>query len=349
MCMNKNSQKRVFAASLVVGAAGLMLLSGCEWFSSKKETASTLAIVDKGDVLLTIDGKPVFTIAEYEEQLDAARQGNQEIDMVLQMMPNAEKEYIFKVFETGKIMQKWAEKEGIDQTEDFKKQRKQLHDAMDFQLYMKSFYDQNPMHISDSDVKDFYNEKKDSISGLKLADGGVEVIYVRFDSKVKADAFLEKVKEVKDKNKFKALSEADGLTVADTTVNEKSSLSDSLKNGILALKHFPHVQVAKAGDKSYWVLLASGKIDAKYHDLKSPQVQQGLKKMIADERRPKQLEDFIDKKKQEYNVVTHDDYFVKKEAQKRAAMESMMKQHGGNALQEEDAQSSDDVAPSAKG
>lgn len=335
MRMNKNSQKNVFAASLVVGAAGLMLLSGCEWLSSKKDAVSPVAVVDKGDVLLTIDGKPALTVVEYEEQLEAARQGNQEIDMVLQMMPNAEKEYIYKVFETGQIMKAWAEKEGVHETEEFKKERKQLHDAMDFQLYMKSFYNKNPMHISDSDVKAFYDEKKDSIPGLKLADGGVDIAYVRFDSKAKADEFLEKVKDIKDASKFKSLAEAGNLTVADATVNDKSSLSDSLKKSVLAMKHFPKAEVVKVGNNSYWALFASGKTDAKYHDLKSPQVQQGLKKMIADERRPKQLEDFVEQKKKEYNVVGNDDYFAKKEAQKRAAMESMMKQHGGDEKQEE--------------
>ena len=122
--MIKNNQKKVFAATLAVGAVSLMLLSGCEWFSFKKNSTDNVAVANKGESLLTIDGKSVFTVGEYEEQLNLARQRNQEIDMVLQMMPNAEREYIFKVFETGKIMQAWAQKEGIDKSPEFIKQRK---------------------------------------------------------------------------------------------------------------------------------------------------------------------------------------------------------------------------------
>ena len=42
----------------------------------------------------------------------------------------------------------------------------------------------------------------------------------------------EKVKEVKDKAKFKSICEASGFTLADSTVNDKSPLSDSLKNSV---------------------------------------------------------------------------------------------------------------------
>ena len=342
--MIKNNQKKVFAATLAAGAVSLMLLSGCEWFSFKKNSTDSVSVANKGDVLLTIDGKSVFTVGEYEEQLNLARQRNQEIDMVLQMMPNAEKEYIFKVFETGKIMQAWAEKEGIDKSPEFKKQRKELHEAMDFQLYMQTFYEKNPVDISDNDMKTYYNEKKDSIPGLKLSEGGIEISSVRFDSKVKADAFLEKVKEVKDKAKFKSICEASSLTVSESTVNDKSSLSDSLKNSVLAIKHFPKVESVKVGDNSYWVLFASGKTDVKYHDVNSPQVQQGLKKMMSDERRQKQLEDFISQKKKDYNVVSNDDYFAKKEAQKRSAMESMAKKQGDSPQGENEEEKTEDAS-----
>lgn len=347
MCMNKNNQKKAFAATLVVGAVGLGLLSGCGWFSSskeaKKEETAQSSVVNNNDVLLSIDGKPVLTIAEYEEQLDAARQAHQEIEMLLQMMPNAEKEYIFQGIATGKIMESWAKKEGIADSEQFKKQQKQMHDALDLQLYMAAFYDKNPIDISDAAVKEFYETKKDSVPGLKTAEGGVKVAYVRFDSKAAADKFLEKIKEVKDLAKFKSAGQAEQLTVADATINEKSSFSDSLKHAVLAMKHFPKAEVIKVDDNAFWVVFASGKADAQYHDLKNPQVQQGLKKMMSDERRQKQLEEFVGKMKKDMNVQENSDYFDQKESKKRAAMESMMKQQGTGEQEDEEEQDAYDM------
>ena len=153
--MEKNNQKKVFAATLAVSIVGLGLLSGCGWFSKDKQGATESSVANKGDVLLSIDGKPVLTVEEYEEQLEMARQAHQEIDMLLQMMPNAEKEYIFQGIMTGKIMKEWAAKEGIDKSPEFLKQQAQMHDAMDLNLYMKAFYDKHPLHIADSDVTEF--------------------------------------------------------------------------------------------------------------------------------------------------------------------------------------------------
>ena len=347
--MDKYNQKKAFVATLVVGAAGLGLFSGCGWMSSSKNDKADTAeksVANKSDVLLSIDGKPVLTVAEYEEQLEIARKANQELEMVLQMMPNAEREYIFKMFETGKVLQKWADKEGISDSVEFKKQQKQMHDAVDSQLAIAAFFEQYPLNISDSEVKEFYESKKDSIPGLKIAESGVQVAYVRFDSKAAADKFLEKVKEVKDLAKFKSAGQAEQLTVADATVNEKSSHSDSLKSIVLQIKHFPKAEVVKMGDNAFWVIFASGKSEAKYHDLKNPQVQEGLKKMIADESRQKQLEDGVAKIKKDMNVVVNNDYFDNKESKKRLAMEEMMKQHGGN--EQGDDEDADDMNVSAE-
>lgn len=347
MCMYKNNKKNVFAATFMVGAVGLSLLSGCGWMSSSKDAKQNdiaqSSVVNKDEILLTIDGKPVLTVQEYEDQLDAARQANREIEMILQMLPNAEREHIFKVFETGQVLKKWAEQEGVTSTPEFKKQQKMMYDAMDLQLCTMAFYDKNPLQISDSDVKEFYTTKKDSIPGLKIAEGGVTVAHARFDSKAAADKFLEKVKEVKDIAKFKTAAEAEQLAVSDAIINEKSPQSDSLKSAVLAIKHFPKVEVVKIGDNAFWVVFASEKSEAQYHDLKNPQVQEGLKSMMSNERRQKQLEDGVEKMKKDMNVQVNDEYFENKENQKRAAMESMMKSHGQEQDDQEDDQDADDM------
>jgi len=313
-----NTQRAIYAFVLV---SGLMLLAGCNWFKKSESTSETSAA--SGDALMTIDGKTALTVQEYEEQLDMARKANPQIEMFLQMMPNAEREFVFRGMATARLMKAWAHKQGIDKTDDFKKQQKHLHEAMDLQLYMKYFDEAHPIAVSDSDVQNYYEEKKDTIPGLALSQGGVDTSYVRFESKNKAHEFLEKVKEVKKADNFKKVAEDNKLQVGQSVINAKSSFGDAIKNAVLDIKKFPSVHIVKAGEDSYWVIFASGKTEAKYHDIKSPQVQQGLRKMIADERKEKQLESMVEKLKTEMNVEENNKYFEEKEAKKRAAAESL--------------------------
>lgn len=323
------TQKKVLAATVLLGLGGITFLSGCKWWPFEESLKSTVKncspVKAEGDVLLTIDGKPALTVAEYEEQLDRARQENPQIDDLLNMMPNAEKDFVFKGVATGKLMQAWGKKEGIDQQEEFQKKRKQVHEAVDLQLYMKHFDEAHPVHVSDSDLKKFYEEKKDVIPGLMTAPSGVNIGYVRFDSKDKAEEFLEKVDKAKSLKAFKDEAEKEELTVAEDTVSAKSHLGEPIKNTVLNIKKFPAAQIVKVGDNAYWVLYATGKSEAKYLELKDPRVQQGLKKMLTDERKEKQLEHLIDELKKELNVVENHTYFEKKEGEKRATVEQQRK------------------------
>jgi hypothetical protein len=315
--MKSVSKPLVF--SLALTFSGLFLLTGCAWwpFSNNKSSSSSVP----SDVLLSIDGKPALTVSEYEEQLEMARKANPQIDMLLQMMPNAEKEYIFRGMMTAKLMKAWAQKQGIDKTDDFKKQQKQLHEAMDLNLYMKHFDDAHPVQVSDSDLSKFYEEKKDLIPALTLSPGGVEISFVRFEGKNAADAFLAKSKDVRKATSFKTLADEGKHQVNSAVINAKSPFSETLKNAVLDVKKFPSVQMIKEGDHAYWVVLATGKSDTKYRDLKTPEINQGLRKMLADERKEKQLEAEMNALKGQLNVVEHGKYFEDKEQQKRAALQ----------------------------
>jgi hypothetical protein len=311
-----NKQLAICGFLLISG----MFFVGCGWFKKSDSTSGSL-VGATGDVLLTIDGQPVLTVSEYEKQLDMARAANPQVDMILQMMPNAEREFVFRGISTSKLMKAWADKEGITKNTDFKEQQKHLHEAMDLQLYMKAFDEKNPIKITDSDVEQFYHEKRDSIPGLAITQAGVDTSFVRFDSKAKAQAFFDKVKEVKKADEFKKVAENNKEQAGQSVINDKSPFSDALKKTVLDIKKFPSVQIVKVSDNGYWVVLVTGKSEAKYHDLKSPQVQQGLRKMIEDERKGQLIEREIEKLKKDLNVVENSSYFEQKEAKKRAAMQ----------------------------
>jgi hypothetical protein len=308
---------RTYSVAFVI--FGLFTLAGCAWFSNSDKVASC----NSSDVLLEIDGKPALTVQEYEDQLEMARKSNAQIDMLLQMMPNAEKDIIFRGMTTAKLMQAWAQKEGVDATPEFKKQQKQLHEAMDSQLYMKHFDDAHPVQVSDSDVSNYYESKKDVIPALTLTPGGTEITFVRFENKNKAESFLTKVKDVKKVAAFKTFATDIKQNANEAVINPTSPFAESIKNAVLDIKKLPSVHLVKADENSYWVILATGKSQAKYRDLKTPEIYQGLKKMLTDERKGQQLEVVIDDLKQKLNVVEHTKYFENKAAQKSENLQNL--------------------------
>jgi len=330
------TQKTFFASIIVLGFGGLFFLSGCDWWPLKKEQEQG----DGSAVLLTIDGKPVLTAQEYEDQLNMARQANPQVDYLLDAMPNAEKDYVFKGVATGKLMKAWAEKEGLDKHPEIQKQRKQLHESVDLQLYMKHFDETNPTHVSDEDLKKFYDEKKDVIPGLMTSQAGVQAHYVRFSSKDKAENFLEKVKDIKSVKDFIKEAKKDDLSPVDDTIHQKSNLSEVIKNTVLNIKKFPTLKLIKTGDTSYWVLYAGGKSDAKYLELNDPRVQQGLKKMMTDEHKEKQLEQFIEKLKTELKASENTNYFEQKAEDRKKAVESkksaVLAKHAPDSVEHKD-------------
>ncbi len=303
--------------SLVFFILGLFFIAGCDWFSKSDKVPSYAG----SNVLLEIKGKPALTVQEYEEQLDMARKANAQIDMLIQMMPNAEKDIIFRGMTTAKLMQAWAQEKGIDKSEEFQKQRKQLHEAMDSQLYMKHFDEAHPVEVSDSDVAKYYEEKKDVIPALTITPGGVDVSFVRFEDKNKAEQFLTKVKDVKKAAAFKTMAEESKQTPGTAVMNEKAPFADAIKNAVLEIKKFPMIKMIKVGDGAYWVVLATGKSETVYRDLKTPEIHQGLKKMLADERKGQQIESVLESLKTELHVVEHPEYFENKMQQKQQGMQ----------------------------
>jgi len=332
-------QNKQRAMSAVIFVSGLMLFSGCGWwpFGGSSSKDATSKSVSGDDVLLSINGAPALTVEKYEEQLAMAQQANPQIGMLLQMMPNAEKDFIFKGMATAELMKAWAQKEGVDKTAEFQKQKKQLCDAIELQLYMKHFDEAHPVNVSDADVAKFYEEQKDLIPALTLSPGGVETVYVRFESKDKADKFFDKVKDIKKAAAFKAAAQEHKHKTGDSVINAKSSVGDAIKTVVLDLKNFPAVRLVGADDNSYWVLFASGKSDTQYRDLKTPEVQHGLKKMLADQQKDKQVEQVVNELKSKMNVVENHKYFEDKAQAKRAAMEEAQAGMQQESLDDSDA------------
>lgn len=304
----------------------LLCLSGC-WSSSdqkNKEVNASSATSLSDNVLMTVNGDVVLTVEEYEKVVDMICQYNPEFAMKMEIMPNAEKDFVFKGIASSKLMKSWAEQNGVNKTPEFIEEQRQAYENVDIQLYMKYYDEAHPIHISDKELKEYYESKKDYIPALIVSPGGVQCEFVRFDSKDKAQDFFEAVKDGSAET-FEKEAKSRFEKVKDALINSSSQYSQSVKKFAEKIRKTPHVGVVKVSDNSYWVILAISKDKAEYRPLESPGIKDGLRNMMMSEKKEAALDKNMESLKKEMNVFENHDYFVKKSERKRKEREETMK------------------------
>ncbi len=319
--MNLKTDKNSVVSLVLVGS--LFLLTGCFGEKSKEvkpenESQASQA-VQQSDVLLSIDGKPVLYVEDFEEQKAMAQQSNQQLNMVLQMMPDAEYSMLFKSIEAGHLMKEWVVRSGMDQKPELVKQRRQYHDAIDLQLYMKYYEDAHPIDVTDNEAEAYYKAKRDQIPGLIVAPASVEIVHANFDTKSAAEAFADQVKDGSHKH-FKSAAKEAGLKIETMNVSPESDVNEALKNSILAATKFPSKEVVKMDANSYWVVGMLKKKDAEYRTFDTPEIKKGISEMLKNEKREVELSKQVEALNKEYNVVENIAYFENKKQNQAKAL-----------------------------
>lgn len=322
MKISRKVTSRMFFAALGLSVLGF---SGCQNpFAKKNDAAGTGSVTGTGEVLLSIDGKPVLFVDQYEAQKEAAQRSNQQVAFLLQMMPDAEYNMLFKGMKIGALMEEWCKREGVMDLPEFKEEKAQLEKAINLQLCMKYYDEAHQMNVTDADAKKYYDEKRDDIQALQLTQGGVEVSFVRFENDKDAQAFLAKVKGQSAKQ-FEAEAKAKDLKVGNLMINEKSQYSPTLKDQVLALTKFPTQLVCKVADNVFWVVNATGKKQAEYRKFEEQGVKEHIKNLMKEEQKEKAMMSHMDQLEKEYNVTENKVYFDKKQEDKKRALETAQK------------------------
>lgn len=322
MMISKTENKSVISLLLV---GSLFMLTGCLGEKEKPTNVMEDQVNESqksgnGEVLLTINGKPVLYSEDYEDQKMMAQQSNQQLNMILQMIPDAEFNMLFKSIEAGHLMKEWVLRSGIDQKAELIKQRRQYHDAIDLQLYMKYYEDAHPIYVAEEEAEAFYKAKRDQIPGLILSPASVDIVYVKFTTKAAAENFAGKVRDGSEKHFKLASKEADVKTETMTVKADDNSVNESLKNIALAATKFPSKEIVKMDDSSYWVVGMLKKKDVEYRTFETPEVKQGITKMCRDEKREAELTKQIEKLNSEYEVVENKAYFENKKQNQTNAL-----------------------------
>lgn len=306
-------KKHIFNLSLL--SVLLVSLSGCFGGGEKKGIEAEI-YNDGSEVLISIDGKPKMTVKSFEKFLETISEGNDQLKMMLQIMPDA-KEQVFKGKKQALIFSEYADREGIKNTQEYKKKKAQLLENVDMQLNGEFFVKNHKADVSDEDVKKFYDENKDKDPRLLKTPAGVKVEAVSFSSKEKAEEFKNKAtgstfeKVVKEeKLKDKKLGQ-DGL------VTEQSwALADNVRKDILKAKPKTIILVK---DGSEWLVInIKSKTEVAHHPFDV--VKEGLKQLVQQQK----TQDIVENKTKEYadkyGVKEHTKYFddIKKKQEEEA-------------------------------
>ena len=315
------TEKRSVSTFLLAGS--LLFLTGC--FNEKKDDEKVHVAdvaTDRGELLLSIDGKPVLYSQDFEDQKMMALQQDQRLAMMLQMMPELEIDLLLKSIEAAQILKEWVVREKLDQDPTFVKTLRQYQDAVMTQMCMKAYQDAHPITVTEKEAKEFYEANKAKIQGLAISPAGVDVVCVKFAKKDEAERFTHKIKDGSKKN-FEAAAKELNLTVVPMVINEEGYADEAIKNCALAATKFPSKEMVKMSDGSYMVVGITGKKNPEYHSFDLPEVKQGITRMCMDSKREESQLAEVERLKKEYNVVADRSYFEKK-AEKNANLQKAL-------------------------
>lgn len=305
--------KQPLCLSLLV--ACLFVLSSCKYDDhEKKEHAAAEPSAPKGEVLFSIDGKPKITVDDFERYKDQFFKIQPQYKQILEYMPKTEQiridQNIFQNMVNEVLFQEWVEKNQIDQRKDYQEDYNMIMDMGKRNLAIKYYQEDNPVKLSDEEIKKFYEDNKDKMPELMESPGGVNAKAVKFEHESAAKDFLAKVKETGG-DLEKAAQEA-GHKVEDLKqVNQMSFNVDSpVRQKLLEVKNFPSHMHIKAGDKSHYVVHATGKDKPEYVPFE--QVKPGLENYLKQQKMGDMLTKAAEELKKKYDGAENNKYFTQK-------------------------------------
>jgi hypothetical protein len=315
--MKKN--KAMNGVFLGLALSSIVLLPGCsilDLIKSKlgSESSTTSDSVSSTDsshsnddskVLLSISGKPLITEKEFEVYYEQFVSSNPQFQSMIQFMPNAKKE-IFNNMANERILVAWGDENHIHKNSDYKKEFERSIHMIKTNLAAKRFEKDfiGDVKVTDEEMHDYYESHKNP--ELIVSPGGIKAEGKEFDTKEKAEALFDKVKD-----NVKGFKSAAGDDVKEFAPINKMSfdVDNAIKDKVMALTIFPKVIIVEVSNKKYWVVAVLKKEDIKYRSF--DEVKEGLQQMIEREKTMKIYTKKIAELKKEYNITEDTSYFEK--------------------------------------
>lgn len=298
----------------------LLLLSGCSCLKKDSGTGPVAASTSE-EVLISVSGKPVLTLKEFQQFMTEAISSDQQMQFMAQMMPDFEEQVFDRAKVREVVIAEWAKRTNAAEKAEYKKQREQAEKALAMMLNHQAFLREHVAEVTESDAQKYYNENKDKDQSLLQSAEGTVAKGRSFTSQQEAQDFLGKVHALngdieKAAKEIKKDLEDFGI------VNKNSFLDKTVKTKILEVKKYPTIlPVVKANDKEFWVVKVFSHENAKYRSFDE------AKEAIKETLKSRKTEEVVDKKlaeyQKEYGITINKTYFErkKKEQQEKLAQQ----------------------------
>lgn len=314
--LNQFSTHMLFVGVL----SAVVLLPGCsfkDWFGgSKSETSKEQSSESasqgslSGDVLVSIDGKPLITTESLKKDKADLMASNPQLKM---MLPHMDEKQFDKTLTDGltnqAVVERYIRDNKLDQTQEYKDELALMIKSIKHMFNNKIFSSQLKANVSEADIVTFYDQNKDKIPTLVVSQGGVKALGVEFDSEAAAKEFAAKVQAASHNLQKTAQAAKLAEKVKDfKSVHDQSvGLDNDLRAKIVATSKFPSTNVYKIGNK-YWVVSAMSKEASTYQPLEK------IRNELREYLEKGKLTELVDKElaelRKKYNIVINEQYFA---------------------------------------
>lgn len=310
--MNAKSSTNIsFGGALVL----LAMLPGC-WFGGARdqkveERGENYRVQDEapvaGDVIVTMDGKPLITKQMVEVQKERIMKTSPQFKAMMAAEENADQvnQFVAQNMVGEKIIGKYIADEGIDKTAEYKDDIAAMESGLKQAINIKHFGQKFPVIISEAELRDFYDKNK---AMLMTSPGGVTAMMVQFDNEPAARSFMATVKQQKDDFK-KAANEAglsDKVKEFKTITMRTPGIDPMLRDKIIAIKQTPTLELFTVNGVS-WVVYATGKEAPQYRPFE--QVKDGIKHQLEQQKQAEVLSKEVENLKEKYKIELDKNFF----------------------------------------
>lgn len=343
----KNIKK---AFNFILLLSSLSILPGCiDWIKEKLGSACDKSCTScdshgphgpqetklSGEVLLSVDGKPLVTVDSYEEFWKMYVESNPQAALIAGFYPGLRKEVFTAMlvpFETAAV---YLQKTGKDKSPEFQKNLERQRTFGYKTLALDTLHKDVLAKIDKSAraLKDFYEENREKIRAFQdnkftKATGGTSAISVEFDNDKDAATFLEKVKA--NKADFARLAEQDGKEVKQLgfVTMETPDVNYFVK---VKLNELGPDDVAKVdlGKDKFVVVKSLEKKKAEYipfdEVMQNPQAKEIIERELVQVKSVEKMKDEMEKLTKEYNIQQNNEFFEQELQKKQAELSKMQK------------------------
>jgi len=317
--------KGKFVSSILL-MLSLAVIPACKFFNKSEDSCSSCSTCPAGSddstALITVDGKPSLTVKEFENFLNKAVEGNEQMKIYMQFVPDF-KEQLFNAKKRSVVLAEWAKRNKVRDSQQYREQEKMILDAIRENLDIQEFLKQNDPQISDEEAQKYYDENKTQDPRVVVSLAGIKASGVSFVNGNSANEFAENIKKNAAKDIDKVAKDKKLTVTQFGVVNSESNIDSKVKEKVATVKTFPTVLVVKGDNGKTWVVVAKSKQDAEFRPFE--QVKELIKRVL----KPKKMEELLEKEQakleKDFNVVYNKTYFEEQKKKAESEAQDAMK------------------------